>query len=80
MPRRCLYDNAKEVTLGKDETARVQWNLRMLDFALRLGFEIRLCQPYRAQTKEPVSKVWECRGVHCGETLRGESRRCRFET
>ena len=54
VPRRCLYDNAKVVTLGKDETGRVEWNLRMLDFALRLGFEIRLCQPYRAQTKGKV--------------------------
>ena len=44
VPRRCLYDNAKVVTLGKDETGRVEWNLRMLDFALRLGFEVRLCQ------------------------------------
>ncbi len=54
VPRHCLYDNAKVVTLGKDETGRVEWNLRMLDFALRLGFELRLCQPYRAQTKGKV--------------------------
>ena len=26
----------------------------MLDFALRVGFEARLCQPYRAQTKGKV--------------------------
>ena len=30
------------------------WNQRMLDFALRVGFEARLCQPYRAQTKGKV--------------------------
>ena len=54
IPRRCLYDNAKVVTLGKDETGQVAWNMRMLDFALRVGFEIRLCQPYRAQTKGKV--------------------------
>ena len=30
------------------------WNRRMLDFALRVGFEARLCQPYRAQTKGKV--------------------------
>ena len=54
VPRRCLYDNAKVVTLGKDEKGQVEWNLRMLDFALRVGFEIRLCQPYRAQTKGKV--------------------------
>ena len=30
------------VTLGKDEESQVQWNLRMLDFARRLGFEIQM--------------------------------------
>ena len=54
VPRRCLYDNAKVVTLGRDEEGRTEWNRRMLDFALRLGFESRLCQPYRAQTKGKV--------------------------
>ena len=54
VPRRCLYDNAKVVTLGRDEAGRIEWNRRMLDFALRLGFELKLCQPYRAQTKGKV--------------------------
>ena len=54
VPRRCLYDNAKVVTLGRDAEGQVEWNRRMLDFALRLGFELRLCQPYRAQTKGKV--------------------------
>ena len=54
VPRRGLYDNAKVVTLGRDEEGRTEWNRRMLDFALRLGFELRLCQPYRAQTKGKV--------------------------
>ena len=60
VPRRCLYDNAKVVTLGRDEEKRPVWNQRMLDFALRVdlalrvGFEVRLCQPYRAQTKGKV--------------------------
>ena len=26
----------------------------MLDFSLRLGFDLKLCQPYRAQTKGKV--------------------------
>ena len=39
VPRRCLYDNAKVVTLGRDEEKRPIWNQRMLDFALRVGFE-----------------------------------------
>ena len=54
VPRRCLYDNAKVVTLGRDEEKRPIWNQRMLDFARRVGFEARLCQPYRAQTKGKV--------------------------
>ena len=54
VPRRCLYDNAKVVTLGRDEEGRIDWNQRMLDFSLRLGFELKLCQPYRAQTKGKV--------------------------
>ena len=54
VPLRCLYDNAKVVTLGRDDDQRPVWNQRMLDFALRVGFEIRLCQPYRAQTKGKV--------------------------
>ena len=49
-----LYDNAKLVTLSRDEEGRTEWNRRMLDFALRLGFELKLCQPYRAQTKGKV--------------------------
>ena len=48
VPRRCLYDNAKVVALGRDEDRQPVWNQRMLDFALRVGFEIRLCRPYRA--------------------------------
>ena len=54
VPSRCLYDNAKVVTLGRDEDGQVEWNRRMLDFAMRVGFEIRLCRPYRAQTKGKV--------------------------
>ena len=54
VPRRCLYDNAKVITLGRDEEKRPIWNERMLDFARRVGFEARLCQPYRAQTKGKV--------------------------
>ena len=54
VPRRRLYDNAKVITLGRDEEKRPVWNRRMLDFALRVGFEARLCQPYRAQTKGKV--------------------------
>ena len=54
VPRRCLYDNAKVVTLGRDEEKQPIWNQWTLDFALRVDFDIRLCQPYRAQTKGKV--------------------------
>ena len=54
VPRRCLYDNAKVITLGRDEEKRPVWNERMLDFSLRVGFELRLCRPYRAQSKGKV--------------------------
>ena len=37
-------------------TGRPEWNRRMLDFALRVSFEITLCQPYRAQTKGNVER------------------------
>ena len=54
IPRSCLYDNAKVVTLGRDAEGQVEWNRRMLDFSLRVGFDLKLCQPYRAQTKGKV--------------------------
>lgn len=54
IPRRCLYDNAKVVVLGRDEAGEPDWNSRFLDFALRLGFRIQLCHPYRPQTKGRV--------------------------
>lgn len=38
----------------RDDEDRHEWNSRMLDFARRVGFELRLCQPYRAQTKGKV--------------------------
>ena len=43
--------------MGRDEEKQPIWNRRMLDFALRAGFEIRLCQPYRAQTKGKVESA-----------------------
>ena len=37
VPRRCLYDNAKVVVLGRGDEGRPEWNSRMLDFALRVA-------------------------------------------
>ena len=45
---------AKVVVLGRDDAGRPEWNSRMLDFALRVGFEMRLCR-LRAQTTEPFA-------------------------
>jgi transposase len=50
-PKRCLYDNAKVVVLGRDAMGAPEWNPRFLDLSLRLGFDLQLCRPYRAQTK-----------------------------
>ena len=61
MPRRCLYDNAKVVVLGRDDDGRAQWNGRILDFTRRVGFEMRLCRPYRAQSKEEGGERSEVR-------------------
>ena len=54
LPRTCLYDNTKVVVLGRDAAGVPHWNATFLDFALRVGFEARLCRPYRAQTKGRV--------------------------
>jgi hypothetical protein len=54
LPRRCLYDNTKLVVLERNADGEPLWNARFLDFAHRLGFDPRLCRPYRAQTKGRV--------------------------
>ena len=54
VPRRCLYDNAKVVVIERDGEGRHEWNSRMPDFARRMGFDMHLCKPYRAQTKGKV--------------------------
>jgi transposase len=56
VPRQILYDNTKLVVLGRDQQGHPIWNPRFLDFALRVGFDPRLCQPYRAQTKGKVER------------------------
>src|SRR5690606_41448803 len=51
IPKTCLYDNTKLVVLSRDAAGAPVWNRQFLDFALRMGMEIRRCRPYRAQTK-----------------------------
>ena len=64
VPRRCLYDNAKVVTLGKDEEKPAD-AVEPADAGLRherLGFEASGCaSPYRAQTKGKVESGSEIR-------------------
>ena len=56
IPKRCLYDNSKLVVLRRDAEGRPVWNERFLDFSAALGFEAKLCRPYRAQTKGKVER------------------------
>ena len=56
IPKRCLYDNTKLVILKRDGEGRPVWNGRFLDFSAALGFEAKLCRPYRAQTKGKVER------------------------
>lgn len=56
IPQRCLYDNTKLVVLRRDSEGRPVWNERYLDFSSALGFEARLCRPYRARTKGKVER------------------------
>jgi transposase len=53
VPQSCLYDRTKVVVLGQGADGP-HWNATFLDFALRVGFDARLCRPDRAQTKGRV--------------------------
>jgi len=57
VPSRCLYDNAKVVVVGRDAASRPVFNSRFLDFSLRVGLDITLCRPRRAQTKGRVESA-----------------------
>jgi transposase len=51
-----LYDRMRTVVLGtgKDSLGKVRLNATFAAFAAHWGFTVRLCQPYRAQTKGKV--------------------------
>ena len=53
VPHSCPYDRTKVVVL-RQGVEGPHWNATFLDFALRVGFDARLCRPYRAQTKGRV--------------------------
>jgi len=42
--------------LRRDSEGRPVWNERYIDFSSALGFEARLCRPYRARTKGKVER------------------------
>ena len=58
VPRKILYDNMKTVVIERDVYGDGQhrYHAGFLDFAKHSGFRIKLCQPYRAQTKGKVER------------------------
>ena len=58
MPREVLYDNMRTVVLERHGYGRGRHRFHpgFLDFARHCGFRLRLCAPYRAQTKGKVER------------------------
>jgi transposase len=58
MPREVLYDNMRTVVLERHRygPGRHRFHPGFLDFARHCGFRLRLCAPYRAQTKGKVER------------------------
>lgn len=58
VPKQVLYDNMKTVVVERDAygLGRHRFQAGMLDFAKHDGFQLKLCQPYRAQTKGKVER------------------------
>lgn len=53
LPEEILYDNPKTIVKKRDNGA-VIFNPKFQDFAGYYGFDIRVCQPYRARTKGKI--------------------------
>lgn len=58
VPLHVLCDNPKTIVIERDayEEGKHKFNGKMLDFAKHCGFDIKLCAPYRAQTKGKVER------------------------
>ena len=58
VPDHVLYDNMKTVILARDTygPGRHRFQAGMLDFARHYGFQLKVCRPYRAQTKGKVER------------------------
>lgn len=57
VPRTILYDNMKQVVLGRGDEGELHWNIRFAEFAALVGFRPRVCRPYRPQTKGRVERL-----------------------
>ncbi|MCW2858243.1 MAG: transposase [Marmoricola sp.] len=58
VPRKVLFDNMKTVVIERDlyGDGLHRFHAGFLDYAKHSGFIIKLCQPYRAQTKGKVER------------------------
>lgn len=58
VPEQVLFDNARTVVIERDAygPGLHRWNDRLLELAEECGFTLRLCRPYRAQTKGKVER------------------------
>lgn len=58
VPKSVLFDNPKTVIIERDTygLGRHRFHPTLLDCAERMGFQIRVCRPYRARTKGKVER------------------------
>lgn len=58
VPMEVLYDNMKTVIIERDTygPGRHRFHASLLDVAKHYGFRLRVCRPYRAQTKGKVER------------------------
>lgn len=58
VPQHVLCDNPKTIVIERDayDEGKHRYNSKLLDFAKHCGVEIKLCAPYRAQTKGKVER------------------------
>lgn len=58
VPRHLLCDNPKTIVIERDayDDGKHRFNAKLLDFAKHYGVNVKLCAPYRAQTKGKVER------------------------
>lgn len=58
VPREILFDNAKCILIERDAygEGKHRWNAKVLELSRDYGFRLRVCRPYRAQTKGKVER------------------------